>query len=144
MKNSIPTFDPNGEFKAKRPFTLAGVNLNYDDPVDKSAIEPRRLKQMFEARMIIADDRSPAERKAATTPKAPAKPAGAKKPEKGATPSPAAGSAPAGTQASGEPKAKIENRGFGKGFDIVDQAGTVLKAGIKSKAAAETELAKHL
>lgn len=47
-------FNPQAQFTCVKPFVMAGVSYSYGDVVDTAAIEPRRLRQMHEARMIDA------------------------------------------------------------------------------------------
>lgn len=58
------TYSAESKFKAGKPFTMNGVSYNYDDPVDVSGIEPRRLRLMFDARLLEVDEsgRAPAKR----------------------------------------------------------------------------------
>ena len=56
-------YTPDSKFKAGRPFTMNGESYNFDDPVDVTGIEPRRLNLMFEARLLEVDDRPAAQRK---------------------------------------------------------------------------------
>lgn len=45
-------FSPGAEFTCLRPFVMSGVSYSMGDTLDKAGIEHRRLRQMFEARMI--------------------------------------------------------------------------------------------
>lgn len=56
-------YTPESKFKAGRPFTMNGETYNFDDPVDVTGIEPRRLRLMFEARLLEVDTRPAAQRK---------------------------------------------------------------------------------
>ena len=121
-----------GRFMAGRQFMMSGVNYNFGDPVDVSGIEPRRVRQMFDCRMLELDTRS--SEPAAKAPEPREKPA---KPK--ATPEPKAevNKAP---DTPGEPH--IKHRGFGN-FVVVDRAGEVV-AGPMPKDQAEVELRKYL
>ena len=107
-----------------RPFTMNGKEYGYDEPVDVSGIEVRRVRQMFEARLIDADDSAAPKQK----PQAPA-------PRVEAVPEPAP--APQASQ-----KASLRHKGFGK-YEVVDAASNVI-AGPLSREQAEVELKKHL
>ena len=129
-----PPFDLKATFKVRKPFVLDGVAFGYEAIVDVSGIEPRRVRQMFDAHMIDiaepgAPPPAPAERKQA--PPAPAtKQARVKAPP---------ASAPA-QAAPGVPS--LQHRGFGR-YEVVDAAGNVL-AGPFAKEQAEAELKKRL
>lgn len=47
-------FSPQAQFRCVKPFVMAGVAYSLGDVVDTAAIETRRLRQMYEARMIDA------------------------------------------------------------------------------------------
>lgn len=125
MQDRTP-FAIESAFKANRPFILNGRRLNYDDAVDKSGIEPRRLRQMWEARLIdvmtepaqAAPVQKPPVRRVASKTVLSAQP----------TPEPAA---PAVEQTSAQPeaKAKVVYAQFGK-FDVVSAAGEVIAKGL--------------
>lgn len=131
-----PAFDPGKNFKARRPFVLSGVSLNYDDPVAKEGIEDRRLKLMYEARLIDFDDRPRDEAKAP----APAKAVEKKKPGKAPTAAPAPKASPAPTQGAPQGKAVKKYMGFGK-WSVIDEAGNVLAKDI-TKDQIDAEVAK--
>lgn len=48
-----PPFDPQADFVAAKPFMLHGQMVKVGDPVDKSTIAPRRLRQMYEAARML-------------------------------------------------------------------------------------------
>jgi hypothetical protein len=129
MYERLP-FQIESKFKVVKPFTMNGIPYWYDEPVDITGIEPRRVRQMWDARMIEV---MPAADKPV---QATEKPAKATKTE--AAPTPASAEKPV-VEASQEPR--LEHRGFGK-YEIVDAAGNVL-AGPLPKEQAERELLKH-
>lgn len=47
-------FTPQAQFACVKPFVMAGVAYSTGEIVDTAAIETRRLRQMYEARMINA------------------------------------------------------------------------------------------
>ena len=62
-------FSPGLTFKCAKPFVMSGVAYAPGDVVDKTGVEDRRLRQMFDLRMIV-----PVQGVAvAVKPKAPAK-----------------------------------------------------------------------
>jgi hypothetical protein len=129
-------FAPTGYYKALRPFTMNGRDYNYDEPVDMTGIEPRRVRLMWENRMI--EHAPPPE----SAPQKPAKaPLAAKKaPAKEPTPEPApapmeAPVAPVEAPAAPAAGLRMVSKGFGR-WDIVDATGTVVESGI-TKADAE-------
>lgn len=63
MENRFYTLE--SKFKAGRPFIMDGENYNFDDPVDVTGIEARRIKLMFEANLLHVDDRPQHQRKKA-------------------------------------------------------------------------------
>lgn len=67
-------YTPVSKFKAGRPFVMNGEQYNYDDPVDTTGIEPRRIRLMFEARLLEVDERPEGERKKAPLPPTPVGP----------------------------------------------------------------------
>ena len=121
-------FSLESAFKANRPFVLNGVRLNYDDPVDKVGIEPRRLRQMWESRLIeVTIGQVPAKQPEKPAPKAPVRRVVAKA-EAAATPAPeAAEAAPEPTEEQG--KARLVYAQFGK-FDVLNAAGDVVAKGL--------------
>lgn len=125
-------FAPTGFYIALRPFTMNGRDYGYDEPVDMTGIEPRRVREMWNARLI--EHAPPPE----SAPQKPAKaPQAAKKApavETPTAPAPAAVEAPV---APVEPAdgLRMVSKGFGK-WDVVDAAGKVIAAGI-TKADAE-------
>jgi hypothetical protein len=118
-------FNPESKFKALRPFTMNGHQYGYDEPVDVTGIEVRRVRQMFDARLIDTDTGS------ATPPQKAAEPP---KQQAQAKPVAAAEEAPAA--------ASVRHKGFGR-YEVVDAAGNTL-ATAASKEQAEEELKKHL
>ena len=123
---SLPrVFNPESKFKALRPFTMNGREYGYDEPVDVAGIEVRRVRQMFDARLIDTDTGAPSPpQRAAQRPAPQAK----------AEASPEEHSLPA--------TASVRHKGFGR-YEVVDAAGNVL-ATAASKEQAEEELKKHL
>lgn len=98
--NRLP-FSPGYQYKATRPFVMGGVAYTYGDVIDKAGIEDRRLRLMYEARMIeVAEEAAPVARVAAVL-QPPQKPA--KAPEE----------APVAST--------IEHRGFGRWYVVKGQ-----------------------
>ena len=130
MKDRTP-FSLESAFKANRPFLLNGVRLTYEDPVDKTGIEPRRLRQMWEHRLIEVSAASPA-------PKPPEKPPAKRVAAKAERPAPSpqkpAEEPPAPTGGT----AHVVYAQFGK-WDVVDASGAVLLKGV-SKDEAQSRL----
>lgn len=117
-------FSLDSSFKAGRPFVMNGVTYNFDDPVIVRGIEPRRLRQMYDARMIeVTDDTEGAKPAVAVK----VKPAAAPPREE----------TPIADEARGP---MLRHKGFGR-FEVVDAAGKVL-AGPLPKEQAERELAR--
>ncbi len=100
---------------------MNGVSYNFDDPVNVSGIETRRLRQMYDARMIEAIDALAPLPRPVAPPRAVAAPV-------------VASDTPVG---SGVPW--LRHKGFGK-FEVVDKAGNVV-AGPLAKEQAERALA---
>lgn len=129
-------FSAESTFKANRPFVLNGIQLGYDDIVDTSGIEERRLLQMYQARLIDVAETNAAPQAKATKPKATKAPKAAP-----AAPEPvveAAPEAPAQEPAdapSDAPKAVALHKGFGK-WNIETPTGDVLVAGLTKEEAA--------
>lgn len=130
------------DFVAAKPVTLNGAVLNPGDPVDKDGLSPRRLRQLYEARIISPV--APAELPATPAPQepaqepaqepvaaaqAPAEPEGEATPDDGEQ-------APqeAATTAGG---ARVEHRGFGRYFVIAADGS---ETGPMSKAEAQAAL----
>jgi hypothetical protein len=61
-------YTSESKFKAGRPFIMNGEDYNFDDPVDVTGIEPRRIKLMFEANLLEVDERPQEQRKKAPPP----------------------------------------------------------------------------
>ena len=126
-------FTLESAFKALRPFVLNGRRLNYEDPVDTAGIEPRRLRQMWEARLIDVSLDAPAPR---APEKAPAKRVAAKAATP-ATSGPQAAVAPvAAPESTGPQKARLVYAQFGK-YDVVTAAGEVVGKGLNKVEADE-------
>ncbi|CAB4130452.1 hypothetical protein UFOVP119_76 [uncultured Caudovirales phage] len=106
-------------FICTRPFVMNGVSYGYDQRVDTAGIEVRRLRHMYDARMIDVDDGS---RQKLDAPAAPP-------PRVDTDEAPAAPGVPS-----------MKHKGFGK-FEVIDAAGNVV-AGPLSKDEAEKALAK--
>lgn len=49
-------FDPKRNFVARRPFSMLGSRLNAGDPIDKDSLTDRRLRQMYDHRLIITEE----------------------------------------------------------------------------------------
>jgi hypothetical protein len=115
-------FNPESKFKAMRPFTMGGRQYGHDESVDVRGIETRRLRQMFDMRLIDTDkgDAPPPPRKAAVEP-----------PVKQEV-------APVASDA----KASLRHKGFGK-YEIVDAQGNTI-AGPFQREQADAELLKYL
>jgi hypothetical protein len=134
----IRDYAPTGFYKARRPFTMDGRDYNYEEPVDMSGVDPRRLRLMWEAKLI---DHAPAPTVAVVAPVAPQKPVkasvAAKKSEAKETPvevAPAPVAPPQAAPDTDQPLRMI-SKGFGR-WDVVDAAGTVIQTGM-TKADAE-------
>lgn len=62
-------FNPEAQFACVKPFVMSGVAYQLGEIVDTGTIEARRLRQMYEARMIeVAKDKTPALLKPAVKP----------------------------------------------------------------------------
>ncbi|CAB4122578.1 hypothetical protein UFOVP36_65 [uncultured Caudovirales phage] len=117
MNHLRKPYEPTARFKANRPFTMNAVDYNYEDAVDVRGIDDRRLRQMYDHRMIEVDDREP-----------------------GSIPQPTArAKKPTAAPSSDAPKAKLKYKGFTK-YDVVSASGEVLAAGL-SKEDAQAALA---
>lgn len=150
MKFAHRTYATDSKFKAAKPFIMNGVEYNYDDPVDLSGVDARRVKLMFDTRLIDVDDRdaAPAPKRAAKA----SKPAA--KQEQAAAPAEPVAQAEPGAQSdeaseikqpSGDPADyKLKNGGFGRWY-ITDAEGTNIAGPFKdgdAKAKAQEALAK--
>jgi hypothetical protein len=101
-------FHPSGPFIALRSFVMGGREYEAGDDVPTSDIESRRIRQMWEMRMIeTTDQRAPRPAQRPVTARADAQTAGAG-PE---------------TPARGSGRARAEHRGFGRHF-VVAPDGT--------------------
>jgi len=111
--NRLP-FSPSYEFRATRAFVMQGIEYTLGMPIDKAGIETRRLRQMYDSRMIeaILDEApvAPAPKKAPAQ-KAEAKAQKAEAPKVDATPTEASKSA-----------LSVDYRGFGRYF-VIDAEG---------------------
>lgn len=94
-------FNPESDFACVKPFVMAGVSYQPGQIVETGTVEPRRLRQMYEARMIDAVAR---EKTAALLKRQPV----------------AQAPAPATPPAAGR---RAEHRGFGRWF-VVEADGT--------------------
>jgi ribosomal protein L12E/L44/L45/RPP1/RPP2 len=111
--NRLP-FSPSYEFRATRAFVMQGIEYTIGMPIDKAGIETRRLRQMYDSRMIEAIlDAAPAAPAPAKAPakKAEAKAQKAEAPKVEATPTEANKSA-----------LSVDYRGFGRYF-VIDAEG---------------------
>lgn len=132
-------FSPHYDFAAARVVTINGVNHVPGDPVDKTGLDVRRLRQMYENRIITPI--APASLAGLVTEPAPAPAQAAQEPaiEPEATDTadePAEAASEAVEPAA--PGKTIEHRGFGRYF-VLDADGTEI-AGPLSKAAAKAAL----
>lgn len=111
--NRLP-FSPSYEFRATRAFVMQGIEYTLGTPIDKAGIETRRLRQMYDSRMIeaILDE-------------APTAPAPAKAPAKKAEPK-AQKAEPAKVEQQAPEATKsalsVDYRGFGRYF-VIDADG---------------------
>lgn len=97
--NRLP-YSPGATFRCVRSFVMSGTAYSMGDVVDTSGIEDRRLRQMYDARMIEPlPEGTPA-------PKKPAAPVATKAPQ------PVAEQA----QASEGTPLSVEHRGFGRWY----------------------------
>lgn len=87
-------FSPQAQFTCVKPFVMAGVSYDLGQVVDTTAVEARRLRQMYEARMIDAVPLQVAAQVASRAAEGPGEPR--------ATPGPA----------------RAEHRGFGRWFVV--------------------------
>jgi len=138
-------FSPLYDFVAARVVTINGQNLNPGDPVDKEGLGERRLRQMYESRIITP---VAPEVIAEPTPKKASKKKPAAEPVEAALEPEATDTAPedesatseAPVPAVGEPVSASglysEHRGFGRYFvlnaDGVEVAGPLTKAEAKT------------
>lgn len=121
-----PSFSPNNAFQCVKPFVMNGVAYKLGDLVETKNIEVRRLRQMYDTRIIdVATD------SAKPVPKEKPK---AAKPIKDAQPE--AQSNPPALSGNG---LRAEHRGFGRYF-ILDAQGTEVE-GPMSKEAADARVA---
>lgn len=129
MQERAP-FIAGSRFKAIRPFVMDGVSYGYDEVVDVSKVELRRVRQMYEAFYIdpVMGGEPPAPAKAAPEPPKPRRQA--EKPAQ-AAPEPA-------TAAPGTPS--LRYKGFGR-YEVLSASGEVV-AGPMEKAEAKRELAR--
>ena len=111
--NRLP-FSPSYEFRATRAFVMQGIEYTMGTPIDKAGIEVRRLRQMYDSRMIepIMD--------AAPAAQAPAK-APAKKAENKAQKAEPAQVEQQPTEAQTS-ALRVDYRGFGRYF-VIDADG---------------------
>lgn len=125
-------FNPNGPFIALRPFTMDGRDYTYDEPVDLTGVELRRVRLMWEARHI---DVAPAPPPQVQEPVV--------EPQKARRSPRKAAEVPEPTKA---PEAPVEapvvtegltmvSKGFGR-WSVLDANGNVVEAGL-TKADAE-------
>jgi len=111
-------FSPNYRFVCVKPFVMSGRAYERGDEVDTSEIETRRLRQMYEARMV--DGKAPAEQPLAK----PAATIAAPEPEAAtASPQPASGGF------------SVVHKGFSR-YYVLDEAGNQIHGPV-SKAEAE-------
>ena len=111
--NRLP-FSPSYEFRATRAFVMQGIEYTMGKPIDKAGIEVRRLRQMYDSRMIEAImDAAPA---APAPAKAPAQKA--EKPAQKAEPAKVEAPAPEANKSA----LRLDYRGFGRYF-VLDAEG---------------------
>lgn len=118
-------FSANGAYRCIKPFVMSGVMFQLGDKVPTNGIEVRRLRQMYDTRMIDLDqeaaDRTPVRKEKAEPAKR------AKEPTV---------QEPVAAPASGDLKA--EHRGFGRWY-VTNAAGDEI-AGPMTKAEAERHI----
>lgn len=109
-------FNPQAQFTCVKPFVMAGVAYSLGEVVDTASIEQRRLRQMYEARMIdaVAFQAAPPAQVVSRTAQGPV--------ESRATPG----------------AARTEHRGFGRWY-VIDAKG--VESGPMTKEAAEALVA---
>jgi hypothetical protein len=111
--NRLP-FSPAYQFRATRAFVMQGIEYTMGTPIDKAGIETRRLRQMYDSRMIEAIlDEAPVAQAPA---KAPAKKA---EPKAVKAETPKVESKPAEATNSA---LRVDYRGFGRYF-VIDAEG---------------------
>lgn len=110
-------FSPNYDFFCVKPFVMGGKAYERGDPVDTAGIETRRLRQMYEARMV--DGAAPAEQ-----------PTGRPGP---VVPASAPDAATALPQATGEGLAVV-HRGFGR-YYVLDARGKEIAGPVQKEEA---------
>ena len=120
------------DFVAAKPVTLNGAVLNPGDPVDKEGLSPRRLRQLYEARII--SPKAPDVIPASAVQPPPQEPAQEPQEPAQEPDSPDAGSEPGAIPVAVQEGASIEHRGFGRYF-AVNPDGT--EVGPMSKAEAQ-------
>ena len=125
-------FTLESAFRALRPFVLNGRRLNYEDPVDTAGIEPRRLRQMWEARLIDVSLDAPSPRPAE---KATAKRVSAKAAQP-PTSAPKDNPAPVAPPQAQRQSARLVYAQFGK-YDVVASGGEVVAKGLTKPEAEE-------
>ncbi len=111
-------FSPQSQFRCVKPFVMSGKEYRHGDVVATRGIEVRRLRQMFDMRMIDAamPETEPMSRPIATAAAPP-------------PPQPQATEARTGT------KLRVDHQGFGR-YVVLDESGAVVD-GPMSKADAE-------
>lgn len=122
-----------------RPFVMEGVEYRHDQPVDTTGVEVRRLRQMYDARMIdpVKHEQVAALLQSKPAPKAQSKPAKpAQAPAPASAPSPVA-AAPAVAAPAAPGGLRAEHKGFGRWF-VLDAAGAEV-AGPMTREAAEAQ-----
>lgn len=111
--NRLP-FSPAYQFRATRAFVMQGVEYTMGMPMDKAGIETRRLRQMYDSRMIepILDEEPVAQAPMkASAKKAEPKAVKAETPKVESNPAEATNSA-----------LRVDYRGFGRYF-VIDAEG---------------------
>ena len=123
----VRDYAPTGFYKARRPFTMDGRDYNYEEPVDLKNVEPRRVRLMWEAKLI---DHAPAPEASVPVPVPAPEPVKApvtarKRAAKEAPPT-VEEAAPAPPVASESPAGlRMVHKGFGK-WDVVDILDAVI------------------
>lgn len=119
-----PSFAPDNKFMCVKPFVMNGTAYALGDLVDTKNIEVRRLRQMYDTRMIdvASDDAKPAP-----------------KPPKQAQPKKAAPAKENKAPVDAGKGLRAEHRGFGRYF-VLDAEGNEV-AGPMAKEAADARVA---
>ena len=132
-----PSFSPDAAFRCVKPFVMNGVAYSLGDEVDTTEIEVRRLRQMYDSRIVeIAPADAQDKPKAARAPKKEPV-AKATKAEAPAKVEVSKDQPPAQTAGTG---LRAEHRGFGR-YVLVDASGAEVE-GPMTKAEADRRVAE--